>query len=163
MEIATGYLAAMADEARQVDDDQSASKKAWWPRGVEWKARALGVLNRRLLARARFVDRILRSVEDGLIVAGVDGRIALANPRAAAIFGVSERALVGNDLFERISEGEHHSSDDARMERVKRDTLVRLVVERGAVEREIALGEAPARHYLMRLSASAREMKGPGP
>jgi len=156
VEMATGYVAALADAARQADESL-ASKKLWWrwPRGVEWKARALGVLNERLLARARFVDRSLRSIEDGLIVAGVDGRIAFANPRAAQVFGLPERALVGSDLFERISESEHGSSisDEARMERVRRETLVRLVVERVPVERELTIGEAPARHYLMRLSA----------
>jgi len=161
VEIATGYIAMMADEARQVEADQSA-KEHWWPRGVEWKARALGVLNRRLLARARFVDRILRSVEDGLIVAGVDGRIALVNPRAAQIFGVPERALVGSDLFERIGDGEQTSFDDARMGRLKKETLVRLVVERGSVEREITIGEAPARYYLMRLSAVCEGDEGAG-
>ena len=41
-----------------------------WPQGLEEKARVLGALNGKLIERTRFVDLALRSVEDGLIIAG---------------------------------------------------------------------------------------------
>src|SRR5262249_42055704 len=41
----------------------------WAPHGLEWKARTLSDLNARLLARAKFVDFAMRSVEDGLLIA----------------------------------------------------------------------------------------------
>lgn len=72
------------------------------PRGVEWKAKALGTLNRRLLSRARFIDRALRAVDDGLIVADIGGRIVFANPRAAEILNIRQRALIGSDLFQQL-------------------------------------------------------------
>ncbi|MGH9971472.1 MAG: CHASE2 domain-containing protein [Pyrinomonadaceae bacterium] len=130
------------------------------PRGIEWKARALAVLQRRMMARARFVDRALRSVEDGLIVSDVDGRILFANPRAAEIFGVTERALAGSDLFSRIA-GDGNNQDNHRLtERARREILVRLVVERQPVERGIVIGDAPPRYYTLRLSAVTDEEDG---
>jgi PAS domain-containing protein len=74
-----------------------------FPRGLEWKSRTLGMLNR-LLARAHFFDRAMRSVEDGLIVSGLDGRIVFVNRRALEIFGTTERALLGSSLLERLHE-----------------------------------------------------------
>jgi two-component system phosphate regulon sensor histidine kinase PhoR len=134
----------------------------WWPRGGEWKARMLAALNRRLLARACFVERALHSVEDGLLVASPDGRIVFANPRAAKIFGLPARLLIGSDLFERImTAGCGARADESVLQlHSAREILQRLLVERLPVEREIAIGEAPARHYVARLSAVADERAG---
>jgi signal transduction histidine kinase/CHASE2 domain-containing sensor protein len=160
VEIATSYIANLADET----GSPLATLSRWQlPRGVEWKARALGVLNRRLLARARFVDRALRAVEDGLVVADISGRIAFANPRAAEILGIPERALVGSDLFQRLAETEHQgAADDFEVDRIARETLMRLIVGRAAVEREITVGEAPRRYYTLRLAAVTSADDGAG-
>ncbi|MEA2173059.1 MAG: hypothetical protein QOD00_651 [Blastocatellia bacterium] len=165
LELTASYVARIAGDALEADTERvrSLSSVGWrLPRGVEWKARALGLLQRRLMARARFIDRALRSIEDGLIVADIDGRILFANPRAAEIFGVTERALIESNLFERINEDEDGASqhDQSLLRRAERETLVRLVVERLPVEREIALGDAPVRYYMLRLSAVAGEDDG---
>ncbi len=60
---------------------------------LAWKARSLHHLNSRILDHAKFVDFAMRSVEDILMIAGVDGRITFANRRAAAILDSSEQAL----------------------------------------------------------------------
>ena len=161
VEIATSFIANLADET---GSSASAPLSRWQlPRGVEWKARALGVLSRRLLARARFVDRALRAVEDGLVVADISGRIAFANPRAAEILGIPERALVGSDLFQRLAETEHQgAADDFEVDRIARETLMRLIIGRGAVEREITVGEAPRRYYTLRLAAVMSADDGAG-
>src|SRR5205823_3568145 len=65
--------------------DERSSIKSGWPKGLEGKARTLGRLNARFVERTRFVDLALRSVEDGLIIAGPDGRITFVNRSAAAI------------------------------------------------------------------------------
>jgi two-component system phosphate regulon sensor histidine kinase PhoR len=165
LELTASYLKRIANDALEVDTEQvrSLSSAGWrLPRGVEWKARALGLLHRRMMAHARFVDRALRSIEDGLIVADIDGRIIFANPRAAEIFGVTEHALVEGNLFQRISEDEDGLSpnDGSFFGRAGRETLVRLIVERLPVEREIALGAAPVRYYMLRLSAVTDEEDG---
>jgi signal transduction histidine kinase len=153
VEIATSYIAGVADEASI--GAATAATSGWrLPHGVEWKARVLGVLNRRLLARARFVDRALRAVEDGLVVADVSGRIAFANPRAAEILGLPDRALVGSDLFQRLAEAERPGvADELEVLRTARETLMRLIIGRASVEREIMVGDASPRYYILRLSA----------
>ncbi len=95
-------------------------------------------------------------------MADVDGRILFANPRAVEIFGVSERALTGSDLFQRIAEDEGDAAqhDKGLMRRATREMLLRLVVERLPVEREIALGDAPTRYYMLRLSTVSDEDDG---
>ena len=81
---------------------------SWWrlPRGVEAKARLLDRLNLKIMARTRFFDSALRSVEDGLIIAGADGRITFVNRRAAGYLGSNEQGLIGRNLFERLAEAE---------------------------------------------------------
>jgi PAS domain S-box-containing protein len=165
LELTASYLARRAGDALAAETERvrSLSPAGWrLPRGVEWKARALGVLHRRLMARARFIDRALRSIEDGLIMADIDGRILFANPRAAEIFAVTEHALIDSNLFQRINEDERGASqnDQSLLRLAERETLVRLVVERLPVEREIALGDSPARYYMLRLSAVSDEEDG---
>jgi two-component system phosphate regulon sensor histidine kinase PhoR len=144
-------------------------KRLKWrlPRGAEWKARELKALNQQLLQRALFISRALWSIDDGLIIAATDARIIFANPRAAQILGVSERALVGSDLFERISEAEFlraqqsptilsrlQSAEDAR------EALRRLLEGRESIEREITLGAATAQNYSLRVSLVADSAHG---
>src|SRR5262245_5382732 len=158
-EIADAYLDAVA--RREKESEVSTAHGALrWPRGARWKARALGALNRRLLARARFVERALHSVEDGLVVATPDGRIVFANPRAGEIFGLPSRLLIGSDLFERVADPERSDAGDGHKLLSTREMLMRLIVERAPVEREITIGAAPSRHYILRLSMINDESDG---
>ena len=146
-------IAASAAVANAMKED---NPRWWWPRGLTWKARALGHLNSRILERAKFIDLAMRSVEDALIVAGVDGRITFANRRAAEILDSSEQALRGRDLMERLAEAEQSSPEASR------DVLVRLVVDRASIEREITIREARPRHFTLRLAAVSSGEKGSG-
>src|SRR5262249_4083704 len=141
---------------------------SWWPRGAPSKAHLLAGLQQRMITRSLFVERALRSIEDGLIIATADGRITFANPRAAAILGVSERGLIGGDLFERLNESEqpHNRADPAP---APHETLFRLLVDRPAVERELTgqtgSGHGRPRHYVLRMSAvgpDSRDARGTG-
>src|SRR5450756_831805 len=125
--------------------------RGWLPRGLEWKARILSDLNARLLDRAKFVNFALRSVEDGLLIAGPDGLITFANRSAGAILGVPARGLVGQSLTQRLAGS------------VDSDTLARLVSERGHFEREIAIRGSRALQYTLRLAAVSADEKGEGP
>jgi signal transduction histidine kinase len=113
-----------------------------------------------MITRSLFVERALRSIEDGLIIATADGCITFANPRAAAILGVPERSLIGGDLFERLSESEQPQNgvDPAS---TPRETLFRLLVERSPVEREITIhmasGHSRPKRYILRMSAVSQD------
>ncbi len=168
-EIAASYLTLLSDEVGGLESDQLLGRYLQWPRGVEWKAQALGRLQRRLLERASFVDRALRSIEDGLIVAGVDGSISFANPRAAQIFGLSEQALMGSNLFARILNlpaAQQRLEEGESPARLLRDTLKRLLLERAPVERELTvspnLSNAATRYYTLRLAAVCEGGDGEG-
>ncbi len=139
-------------------------RESRWPRGTEWKARELKALDQRLLQRALFINRALRSVEDGLIIASTDARIIFANPRAAQILGVSERALTGSDLFERVIEAESLRAQQSptMVSRLQsageaREALRRLLEDRESIEREIILGGGSnnSRYYFLRVSSVA--------
>ncbi len=149
----------IADRGRSGEDGKA---RLWhWPQGAEWRARELKALNQQLLNRALFVDRALRSVDDGLIIAATDARIVFANPRAAAILGKTEAALVGSDLFERISETESSHTLQAptlisrlQSAQAARESLQHLLVSRQSIEREITFssGSNNTRHYSLRIS-----------
>lgn len=116
--------------------------RSYFPRGLEWKSRALGALNRKLFARARFVDRAMRSVEDGLLVGGLDGRIVFVNRRAVEILGNRETTLLGANMLVKLGETAESATD----------TLTALFEQRAAIERNITLGTTSIRHYNMKLS-----------
>ncbi len=126
----------------------------WIPRGTEAKAEALAVLQKRLLARTRFVDLALRSVEDGLIIADTQGLIAFANPRAAQIFGAPDKQMFGGNLFEHLNLAVTggHVPDQTQIERMTREILPQLLNGRASIEREIAISGSPTRFYTLRMA-----------
>jgi signal transduction histidine kinase/CHASE2 domain-containing sensor protein len=148
--------AAIAGSIAEAWTENEDSPRWWWPRGLAWKARSLGHLNGRILDHARFVELAMRSVEDVLIIAGVDGRITFANRRAAAVLDASERALLGRDLLEVLAEAEQSAPESGR------DVLVRLVVDRARIEREITIRGARPRHFTLRVAAVCSGEDGRG-
>src|SRR5262245_16959454 len=165
-EIAASFLAA-AVRTSPWDGTNSAWRRLsylnWWPRGAAWKAHILAWLQQRMISRSLFVERALRSIEDGLLITTADGRVTFANPRAAEILGIPERELIGGDLFERLSESERpqNGADPAP---APRETLFRLLVERSPVEREVTIhpasGHGRPRQYILRMSAVIRDPRG---
>lgn len=124
---------------------------SWAPHGLEWKASTLSALNARLLARAKFVDFAMRSVEDGLMIATPEGRITFANRSAAAILDSTPPALVGQNLLQRL------------LDTAEPETLTRLVVDRAHVEREVTFREVRPNHYMLRMAAVTGGENGDGP
>lgn len=65
------------------------------PQSLDWKLRAVDDLTTRLLARMSFVNRILSSMGESVLVADLRGRIVFANQEAHQLFGCDEPALIG--------------------------------------------------------------------
>ncbi|MEP7037669.1 MAG: CHASE2 domain-containing protein, partial [Acidobacteriota bacterium] len=142
--------------------EKTSAKKAsvadkFLPRGLEWKTETLGILSRDLIARSQFVDRALRSLEEGLLIADADGRITFANKSAAEILGLSERNLIGSDLFLRLS----RAGQTAEVSNFLSDrTINDLFDEQKTIEYEIAVGQSAPRYYILRLSAVVSDENG---
>jgi signal transduction histidine kinase/CHASE2 domain-containing sensor protein len=148
--------AAIAVSAAETWADKEKLSRWRWPRGLTWKAESLHYLNARILDRAKFVGLALQSVEDALLIAGVDGRITFANRRAAEVLDSSEQALRGRDLLKLLAEAEQSPSEASH------DALVRLVVDRANIESEITLPGPPSRHFILRMAAVSSGEDGSG-
>lgn len=123
-------------------------KAGIFPRGLQWKTQTLRLLSRDLIARSLFVDRALRSLEEGLLIAEPSGRITFANARSAEILGLDEQRLIGSNLFNRISEAEGKAEKAADF---SAETVLRQLIERNIIKREIIIDDSV--HYILRLSA----------
>lgn len=120
---------------------------SFFPRGLESKTRTLSRLSRNLIERSLFVDRSLRALDEGLLIAAPDGRITFANPRAAEILNLSEQRLIGSNLFTRLGEAETNTGNAVNF---SEETIVRQLIERGGISWEIVISDSA--HYLLRLS-----------
>src|SRR5467141_1070874 len=144
-ELATGFIVGLGTGETTNGETMEASRRTSWrllPRGITWKTRALGTLNQRLLSDSRFVNKSLRSVGDGLLVAGMGGQIVFVNRRATEILGMKERSLLGSSLMGRLGQPE----------KTMPETLERLLVDRATVEREMTFGDSSPKHFILRLS-----------
>lgn len=74
------------------------------PQSLAWKLRAVDDLTTRLLTRMSFIDRILTSMDEGVLVTDLDGRIVFVNREATRIFGCGENELVGANFSDFLIE-----------------------------------------------------------
>jgi PAS domain S-box-containing protein len=145
VELAGGFLISLGRDRSQAMEALQSAKRNFLrllPHGITWKTRELGSLNQRILSDSRFVDQSLRSVGDGLLVAGVGGQILFVNRRTTEILGMKERPLLGSDLFQRLGQPE----------KTLAETLERVVVDRATVEHETTFGKSSPKHFIVRLS-----------
>lgn len=124
------------------------------PHGLEWKTRTLGSLSRDLIERAVFIESALRSIEDGLMIADLDGRITFVNPSVSRMLGMPERKLIGSGLFALLSEAENKPIDPS----VTNDTdepLGQLLFDRQTIQREIVIGNSTPRSFVLKIATVA--------
>jgi PAS domain S-box-containing protein len=116
------------------------------PRSLAWKLRAVDDLTTRLLARMSFINRVLTSMGEGVLVADLTGRIVYANREATQLFGCRENELIGAYF------------DDFLIERGALDQLQLREAVKGAFEGcgaqiEFEIQSAEPRYYSLLLSA----------
>jgi len=70
------------------------------PQPLAWKLRAVDDLTTQLLARMGFINRILSSMDEAVLVADLNGQIIFANREAQQLFGCEETELTGNCFAE---------------------------------------------------------------
>ena len=132
-----------------------------WIQGGESKALTLGLLNQRLMERSRYIHQALCSVDDGLVIASVDGRIAFANPRAAELLRSTPEMLVGMSLLQRLGSIEEVARNgDERIS--EHGVLQHLLVERDGIEREFSVRGSPPRRFTLRIAPVSAERNASG-
>ena len=130
------------------------ASRGYLPEGLEDKARRMIGLNEQIARQAEFFHSSMRSVEDGLLIAGPDARIRFANPRAGAILDCGVDALDGRDLFDVLALPESASPESAA------GLLETLIVNRRPVERELTF---QSHRYTLRLAPVARGVNAHDP
>ncbi len=70
------------------------------PQPLAWKLRAVDDLTTQLLARMGFINRILSSMDEAVLVADLNGRIVFANLEAQQLFNCEEQELTGKYFAE---------------------------------------------------------------
>jgi len=117
-----------------------------WPRGFEWKLRTVEHLTLRLLARMGFIQRVLSSMGEGVIVADLEGRIVLANSMADRLFEAEGEGLVGQSLLELLRQ-------TGRVRRGSLSTAIEKALGQESLQLDFTFDAATPRHYSLFFSA----------
>ncbi len=125
---------------------QEAINENLLPHSLAWKLRAVDDLTARLLARMSFINRILSSMGEGVLVADLDGRIVFANREAEQLFGCSENELIGVYFSDYLIER-------GALEPQKLHESIAIALKSGSSQFEFEIAAAEPRHYSLMLSA----------
>lgn len=113
---------------------------------LAWKLRAVDDLTTRILGRMSFMNRVLSSMADGVLVTDMAGQIVFANRQAAQIWNVEPEEMIGASLVEYFVERGVFDLRELR-------EAMKLVVEKETYQREFEIFSMQARYYLLQLSA----------
>ncbi len=158
-------LAALAESQEEWLPDPSARRVAGvasragagtilpLPRGFDWKLRTVEHLTLRLLARMGFIQRVLSSMGEGVIVTDLEGRIVLANSMADHLFEADGEGLVGQPLLELLRQ-------TGRLRRGSLSSAIEKALEQESLQLDFTYDGATPRSYSLFLSALIAESEG---
>jgi hypothetical protein len=116
------------------------------PRSLAWKLRAVDDLTTRLLARMSFINRLLSSMGEGVLVADLTGRIVFANREAAQLFGCEENEMIGAYFDEFLIAR-------CRLDPLESREAIRSVLDGRSAQLEFEIRAAEPRYCSLLLSA----------
>ena len=116
------------------------------PQSLAWKLRAVDDLTTRLLARMSFINRILSSMGEGVLVADLAGRIVFANREALRLFGCEQTNITGASFADLLIE--RSIIDERELRQAVKD-----VASGSQLQLEFAIPSAEPRYYSLLLSA----------
>ena len=137
-----------------LDEVPDAAVHSLLPDGLEEKTENLLRLNAEITRQAEFFYASMNSVDDGLLIAGADGHIRFANPRAGAILGTSPELLADRDLFATLT------LTDPADKQADAEFLTQLILDRKVIQRELAIR---AHRYVLRLAPAVPAGANTGP
>lgn len=74
------------------------SSTSWLPRTFDWKLQTVAEVTDHLLNQVAVIDRMLRSVGNGVLLADREGRVIFSNPAASELLRRPREQLIGEDL-----------------------------------------------------------------
>ncbi|HZS09051.1 MAG TPA: CHASE2 domain-containing protein [Blastocatellia bacterium] len=116
------------------------------PQSLAWKLRAVDDLTTRLLARMSFINRILSSMGEGVLVADLQGRVVFANREAAQLLDCGQAELAGAQFADLLVER-------GRLDESKLREAIRNATGGPQLQIEFEIPAAEPRYYLLLLSA----------
>ncbi len=116
------------------------------PQSLAWKLRAVDDLTSRLLARMSFINRILTSMGEGVLVTDLAGRIAFANREAMQLFGCDQAEMIGAGFVDFLAER-------GVVDRVKLQEAIADAAHGQNVQLEFEIPSTEPRHCSLLLSA----------
>jgi signal transduction histidine kinase len=116
------------------------------PQSLAWKLRTVDDLTARLLARMSFINRILSSMGEGVLVTDLDGQVVFANGEASQVFGGEQLELVGANLADLLTER-------TTLNQAQLQEAVKGVAEGRITQLEFSTLAAEPRYYSLLLSA----------
>ncbi|MGH9833695.1 MAG: sensor histidine kinase, partial [Blastocatellia bacterium] len=116
------------------------------PQSLAWKLRAVDDLTTRLLARMGFINRILSSMDEGVLVADLEGRIVFANREATRLFGCEQTELIGTSFADFLIER-------GAIDQLKLREAVKDAADGRSSQLECSITGPEPRYYSLLLSA----------
>ena len=116
------------------------------PQPLAWKLRAVDDLTTQLLARMGFINRILSSMDEGVLVADLNGRIVFANREADQLFGCEARELVGTSFADFLAER-------GKLEQSKLNEAIAEALAGHSAQLEFEIVSPETRYFSLLLSA----------
>ncbi len=145
-----GFLSA---EAKNTQDSINNKLRLDLPHSLAWKLRAVDDVTARLLARMSFINRILSSMGEGVLVMDLGGRIVFANREAEVLFGCGNDELIGVYFSDYLIES-------GAVEPQKLYDAIAVALKGGNAQLEFEPSGIEPRHYSLMLSALVANPEG---
>lgn len=115
------------------------------PQPLAWKLQVVDDLTTRLLARMSFINRILSSMDEGVLVADPSGRIVFANRETQELFRCEEPELIGQYFADFLAER-------GNMDAQKLNDAITGVFNGQSAQLEFEISSSETRYYLVQLT-----------
>lgn len=118
------------------------------PQSLDWKLRAVDDLTIRLLARMSFINRILSSMAEGVLVTDLAGRVVFANREVTELFGSEPEKIIGAVFADLLIE---RGVIDGR----KLREAIENITSQSQIQIEFEIADTEPRYFSLLLSALA--------
>lgn len=135
-----GFLAQGSSAESEFVDNQ------FLPQPLAWKLRAVDDLTTQLLARMGFINRILSSMDEGVLVADLTGRVVFANLEAQQLFRCEEQELAGKYFADFLAER-------GKLDLQKLNEAISNVLSGHSAQLEFEISKPEPRYFSLLLSA----------